>query len=398
MHTSPQSQYPCGRCPLSVGPSEVLKFTQFLRLTPRRHRKNPRFALTIRHPKQGPRAHQVHTVLHTMASIFKVASGWRAQVSRRGQRLTRVFATKAAAEKWALIQERALIDGEVDLWPRKSVQQALDRYADEVSPSKANPRAETLRLAAFARDYPLLARKTFHEFTPSDVAAWRDDRLSKVSSSAVQRDYGLLRHVWTLGVKQWRWCPSNPWSSVKAPSGNPARDRLLGWREIRALLRRCGYRTGVRPRSAQEIVAWAFLVALRTAMRAGEVLGLTGQTVDLERRVVTLHTHKTARLVGKREVPLTPQAVRLLRVLHQDGPLLPITGASLDALFRKMRDQLLIPDAHFHDARATALTHLARRVEVLTLARISGHRDLSLLMRVYYRESAEQISARLSRR
>lgn len=333
-----------------------------------------------------------------MASIFKVASGWRAQVARKGQRLTRVFATKAAAEKWALQQERMLIDGEVSKWPRKTVLQALDRYGEEVSVTKASPHAEQLRLAAFARDYPHLARKPLTEFSPSDVAAWRDDRLTKVSPAAVQRDYGLLRHVWTLSVKQWRWCPSNPWSDVKSPTGNPARDRLLGWREIRALLRRCGFKTGVRPQTAQEIVAWAFLLALRTAMRAGELLSLTGQTVDLERRVITLSTHKTVRLVGRREVPLTPQAVRLLRVLWHDGPLLLITSASLDAIFRKMRNQLLIENAHFHDARATALTHLSRKVEVMVLARISGHRDLSLLMNTYYRESAEQISARLSRR
>lgn len=333
-----------------------------------------------------------------MASIFKVASGWRAQVSRKGQRITRVFQTKAAATAWAIQEERALIDGVAQRWPRKTVLQAFDRYGEEVSPSKASGEAERLRLAAFARDYPALARKTFHEFSPSDVAAWCADRLKKVSPAAVQRDFNTLRNIWTYGVKQWRWAPENPWSSVKAPGGNPARDRLLGWREIRRLVRRCGFKTGVRPETGQEIVAWAFLVALRTALRAGELLSLTGQTVDLQRRVVTLAQHKTVRLVGKREVPLTPQAVRLLKVLWRDGPLLPIRGPILDALFRKLRDQVLIEDAHFHDSRATALTHLSRKVDVMVLARISGHRDLSLLLSTYYRESAEQISARLSRR
>ena len=33
--------------------------------------------------------------------------------------------------------------------------------------------------------------------------------------------------------------------------------------------------------------------------------------------------------------------------------------------------------------------------DVMTLARISRHKDLSLLLNVYYRESAESISARL---
>jgi len=55
----------------------------------------------------------------------------------------------------------------------------------------------------------------------------------------------------------------------------------------------------------------------------------------------------------------------------------------------------LIPDLRFHDARASALTRLARREDVMTLARISGHTDLNQLLKSYYRESASEIAARL---
>jgi len=72
-----------------------------------------------------------------------------------------------------------------------------------------------------------------------------------------------------------------------------------------------------------------------------------------------------------------------------------LTSASLDALFRKAKANTLIQDLHFHDARADALTRFSRKVDVLTLARISGHRDLKILMQHYYRESAEDIAKRL---
>lgn len=49
----------------------------------------------------------------------------------------------------------------------------------------------------------------------------------------------------------------------------------------------------------------------------------------------------------------------------------------------------------FHDSRATACTHLARKMDVLTLSKISRHRDLNVLRRKYCRETAEQISTRL---
>lgn len=331
-----------------------------------------------------------------MASFYKTASGWRVQIQRRGVRMSRTFATKAAAAMWAAQEERAILDGEVSRWPRKTVWQAFERYGEEVSSKKRSGPAEVLRFAATHRDYPALTAKLISEVTAGDVAAWRDDRLRKVTPGSVQRDINLLRNVWTVAVREWQWTGENPWSRIQMPGQNAPRDRLLGWREIRRLLRRCSFRTGVMPQTSQEIVAWAFLVALRTGLRAGELLSLTGETVDLQRRVVTLTSHKTLETVGKRQVPLTPQAVRLLRVLWRPGQLLVVSNAVLDALFRKMRDQLMLPDLHFHDSRATALTHLAKRVDVMVLARISGHKNLSLLHGTYYRETAEQIAARLA--
>jgi hypothetical protein len=53
------------------------------------------------------------------------------------------------------------------------------------------------------------------------------------------------------------------------------------------------------------------------------------------------------------------------------------------------------PATKYQDSRAEALTLLSRRMDVMTLARISGHRDLRTLMESYYRESAGQIASRL---
>jgi integrase len=66
----------------------------------------------------------------------------------------------------------------------------------------------------------------------------------------------------------------------------------------------------------------------------------------------------------------------------------------MDATFRKLKRKANILDLHFHDSRAEAATRLAAKVDVLTLARILGHRDIRSLM-IYYRESAEDIAKRL---
>ena len=49
---------------------------------------------------------------------------------------------------------------------------------------------------------------------------------------------------------------------------------------------------------------------------------------------------------------------------------------------------------HFHDTRHEAITRLAKRLDVLELARVVGHRDPRSLT-IYYNETAEQLAKKL---
>jgi integrase len=158
--------------------------------------------------------------------------------------------------------------------------------------------------------------------------------------------------------------------------------------EVRRICRRLGYVTGKVPETKQQEIALAFLVGLRSGMRAGEMLSLWTANLDLNKRTATVR-HKTRHLTGRpRVVPLTGRAIRLLRPVANRAQCFTVSSASLAALFRKARNQLQITGLHFHDSRAEALMRLSRRVDVMTLAKISGHKDLSILQNKYYRESA----------
>ena len=334
-----------------------------------------------------------------VAYIRKTPAGrWRVEIERAGVRTSETFDTKAAATAWGTQEEAAILAGTRGNFPSRTVQQALTRYELEVSKDKRGRRSEALRFAALARDFPALAGTVMHQVTTPDLVKWRDTRLKVVSKGSVQRDINLLRNVWTVAAREWKWCAEpSPWRGMRMPGDNPPRTQRVDWRSIRTLLRWFGYRTGQPPRTKQQEVGWAFLVSLRTALRAGEIMGMSTTSVDLVRGVVTLDQHKTSTIDGVRRVPLTRHGLRLLRVLAagKTGPLWTVKGPSLDTLFRRARDGLGLDAIHFHDARAEALTLLSRRVDVMTLARISGHRDLRTLMDSYYRETAESISARL---
>ncbi len=329
-----------------------------------------------------------------MAYIRKAKGGWRVQVERAGVRKSATFATKAEASGWAAQQEHLILTDKRARYPRKTLAQAIERYREGVSTKKQGERAEGLRFDALVRNFPELAGKALSEIETPDLVAWRDKRLQTVSPGSVRRDANLIRNLFSVARDEWKWCGDSPFKGFKVPDDNPPRTRRVEPGEVRRICRWLGYRTG-KVESKQQQVALAFLLALRTAMRAGELLSLEDANVNLQTRVARV-PHKMQHITGRlREVPLTKHAVRLLRPRMGRGKVFDVSDKSLDALFRKATRALLLPDIHFHDSRAEALTRLARKVDVLTLARISGHKDLQLLLSTYYRESAEDIASRL---
>jgi hypothetical protein len=323
-----------------------------------------------------------------MSSITRLPSGlWRCQVAKLGVRRSASFESKRKAAEWGAAQEAEILAGARGEYPRKTVRDALERYAREVSPTKRTGKREALRLAAFGREP--WADKWLTDLTPDDLGRWRDRRAQVLKPESIRRDLVTLSAVFGTAVSEWRWMASNPVSAVRWPAPGKPRTRLPTWREMRRFCRGCGYVTGQRPASKTAEMAHIMLLAGRTAMRKGEILSLTARTVDTARRLAVLELTKNG---DRREVPLSRKALRLL------APLLPgmwtIDSASLDTLWRKKMRALGIVDLHLHDMRAAALTSMSRRVDLLTLARISGHRDLSQLQ-VYYRESPAQIAERL---
>jgi integrase len=223
-----------------------------------------------------------------------------------------------------------------------------------------------------------------------------DQRLTvdKVKGSSVNRDLNLLSHVFASATKEWKWIAKSPTTDVRRPADPPARDRLYSDDEIERICFALGFdqeETEVATTGYQR-VAVAFLFAIETAMRAGEMCGLL--VSDIVGRTATLRQTKNG---TKRGVPLSRRAGELVRLLPEvpdDEPLFGMTSRSLDALFRKAKKRAMIDDGTFHDMRHLAITRLAKKLNVLDLARMVGHKDLRQLQ-VYYNETAETMAARL---
>ena len=95
-----------------------------------------------------------------------------------------------------------------------------------------------------------------------------------------------------------------------------------------------------------------------------------------------------------RRVPLSALARRVLTDVGVGDRGVGTTVRQKDALFRKIVKKAGIEGLTFHDSRHTAITRLAKKLTVLELARMVGHKDLNMLL-VYYNESAEEIARKL---
>jgi integrase len=133
----------------------------------------------------------------------------------------------------------------------------------------------------------------------------------------------------------------------------------------------------------------AFLFAIETAMRSGEILGLSW--ADVHPRHVVLPKTKNG---DSREVPLSPKAREILAALRGNEKPFDIANGTRDALFRKLVVRAGIANLTFHDSRAQAIYQLSKKLGIMDLARVIGHRDLKSLM-IYYNESADALADRL---
>lgn len=315
-----------------------------------------------------------------MATIIKRPSGYCAQVFKKGIRRSQTFKTKTAAQEWAKRIETEITAGKIAVTSELTFADAIRRYGEEVSTTKRGEKWEVVRLNMF-RKLPFVYDR-IADITTADIAQWRDTRLAQVSSGSVRRELNLISCVFEQARREWQWIDANPCRDVKKPRENKSRARIFSQAEIDRL---CEYLGDESPTRS------AVLLAVETGMRRSELIGLAWDNIFLDRRFLTLETTKNG---DSRGIPLSTKAVEVLSGLqHQERPFL-VSADAITRTFYNACKAIGIEEAHFHDTRATALTRLSKKLNVLELARVVGHRDTRSLM-IYYRESAENIAAKL---
>lgn len=333
-----------------------------------------------------------------MASIQKTKNGYRIQYYNRGNRLSATFPTQRECREWLAEQQHK---ASVPAARRVTVEALLNEYETKVTSLKRSRRNEEIRIAVLKKRYPVLMATTIGEVTKADIASWRDDMLATksnrggtVKSSTILRYWTTLHNAFEIAITDWGWILINPMKGVTRPKESRPRDRIILPAERDRILYVTGYTAEAMLDTVARRVAAAFLFSLETAMRAGEIRNL--KWTDVSGRVARVADAKTR--AGEREVPLSREALRLIEQAKKTNEdketIFNLEAAQLDANFRKYRTKAGLSGFTFHDARATAITSLSKKLDILELAKAIGHKNLEMLM-VYYRESAESLAAKL---
>jgi integrase len=310
-----------------------------------------------------------------MASIRKKNSRWQAQVRSRVHGSTsKTFHKKADAQYWAKEQEALMQSGQ---WQKSSlcnltVGNMIEEYAKRVTPQKRGKDTELRRLKRLLAEKPLMS-VLLKDAHPPIFASFRDRRLGD-GVRACQYDLVLLRHAWNIARIEWGWpLGANPLSLIRMPKSNPPRERRLKPGEYELLQSkvqesRCWY-------------LWPIInIAVETAMRRSEILGLKWENVDWERQRTLLPLTKNGR---SRWVPLSAKAIEYLKAAPRSSELVfPITDIAFRQAWDRLRKRAGLNDLTFHDLRHEAISRKfesgMRIPEVMT---ISGHQTASQLFR-----------------
>jgi integrase len=227
------------------------------------------------------------------------------------------------------------------------------------------------KLAAF-----LGSERQVKEIYPADIEGFKLRRRKEVSGSTVNRELALLKRMFNLAIDWDLYLGSNPVRKVKFFQEINLGFRVLTRQEETRFLA-----------SATPYIQDIAIFALNTGLRIGEILTLTWERVDLEKKLLNVFAHKTHKI---RPVPVNTEARRILEFWamgkrnefvfynHETGKPFVDLKAGFALVCRKAG----IEGVTWHTLRHTFASRLLERgADIVTVQQLLGHSTVTVTMR-----------------
>lgn len=329
----------------------------------------------------------------------KRGDAYRIEIMLNGKRLGATRDTIKECEQWAtqkILEAKAygaLPQSEKDKSPM-TLHQLMILQFEKVRKQAKGKRYDLDMQRQLPRDFEWLTSKRVVDITPADIQRFRDARLANVKSSTVIKNIGYLSSVIEYAVAELHIITSNPCKVITKPTPPPDRYRRITQAEIDDLLTACDYKVGNTPLQGKHWVGWSFIWGIESAMRRGEIFGMTWGEVYAN--YVHLPDTKTD---DPRNVPLSPVMRELLACLpnadkHKPtDKLIVIDVEGFKSAWQRVILKTTIKDLQFRDTRHEAISRFVRtqRLPVEIVAKITGHKKIETLVNVYYNPTADEL-------
>lgn len=320
-------------------------------------------------------------------------SSWRITVTFDNKRYSATRDTAKECEQWASLKLLELKTGKADLEqgikPAYPFRQLCNKYYEEHGRHMRSARTINFKIKNLDRIAPNLAEKSIYDFKPADIAEWRNNRKKEVKVATLRNEHAIYSAVFTYAMKELFLIESNVWHSVTMPNKEKSRNQRISPEQQETLLKVLQWDGTTTPVNSRQYVAWAFLFALETAMRQGEILSM--RRADLRDGFIHLPMTKNGE---SRNVPLSKEAKRLLSLIPaENDKLLPIDKNIFCAMWMRVKKKAKLPEINFHDTRHEAITRMVkvRKLPVEVLAKITGHKTIGILINTYYNPDAQDL-------
>jgi integrase len=301
-------------------------------------------------------------------------------IMQNGKRIQ--FSTKTENKKLAdRIHAQAITEMQEGIWFEK--QKAKTTTFQEMTEKYLQKYYRLRDVHTLKRLLPVFGQLKLAELKTEIVSDYRDERLKTVKPATVYQELSLMRRMFNVARREWKWTKDNPVADLSFAIGNKnARERWLTLEEEKRLLDCATNPSWLRP---------LLIFALHTGMRRGEILNLLWKDVDFFRKLVTVMKSKNGE---KRGIPMSQTVYNTLREINRvvdiSSRVFPISVRSLRKAFEKALNKSGIENFHFHDLRHTFATRLVQNgVDIYKVKELLGHKTITMTMRYahHYPES-----------
>lgn len=236
---------------------------------------------------------------------------------------------------------------------------------------------------------PFFGQKPLSKISSFDIARYRKSRIEAGAAEAtINRELAVVSHLFNKAV-EWGWTANRP---------NIARFKETAGRIVYLTPEQCRRVIEAAREDLSPHIYPFTVVALSTSMRMSEILNMTREHVDVQRRRIFIPSAKA----GARDQPITTELATFLAAHIEALPkgtqwLFPSIASKSGRLatIRKAHRRVvkaagLDPDVVVrHTFRHTAITHLVQAgVDLPTVQKISGHKTLAMVGRYSHANGA----------